>query len=167
MGIRFGKLEDSTTISKNLGHTRSVVCGSPAYFKQAGIPSTPNDLADHQCILSTKGGVPSPWKLRQKNKEFEFIPANARLTLNSIDGIIESARQGIGLVNLYSYQVAAQVANGDLDIVLNKYEIDPIPVNIVYPQRSLTPIKLRAFIDFASPRIRELLKVVEKQCFGI
>ena len=59
---------------------------------------------------------------------------------------------------------APHVAEGGLDIVLDRYEIEPTPVSLVYPQGRLVPLKLRAFADFAVPRLRARLADVERQC---
>ncbi len=63
-----------------------------------------------------------------------------------------------------SYQAAPHVAAGTLEIVLERYEIDPPPVSIVYPQGRRVPQKLRAFADFAMPRIRDSLGLIDTQC---
>jgi DNA-binding transcriptional LysR family regulator len=84
--------------------------------------------------------------------------------LNSIEGAVFSAREDGGLVQLYSYQAAFHVADGTLEIVLDRYEIEPPPVSIVYPQGRLVPQKMRAFVDFAMPRLRERLSLVATQC---
>ena len=84
--------------------------------------------------------------------------------INSIEGAVISAIQDGGLVQLYSYQAASHVAEGTLEILLDGYEIAPPAVSIVYPQGRLVPQKVTAFVDFAMPRLRECLALVERQC---
>ncbi len=94
----------------------------------------------------------------------QHFPVQTRLVLNSIEGAVASAIEDGGLVQLYSYQAASHVAEGTLEIVLDRYEIEPPPVNIVYPHGRLVPQKVRAFVDFAMPRLREYLALSETQC---
>ena len=65
---------------------------------------------------------------------------------------------------LFSYQAAEQVAKGELKTILNEYEIAPLPVSFIYPQGRLLPQKVRCFIDFALPLLRERLQEIDHQC---
>jgi len=69
-----------------------------------------------------------------------------------------------GVAMVYSYQAAHHIADGRLEVILSDYEIDPLPVSFIYPQGELVPQKVRAFIDFAMPRLREHLGIVSTQC---
>ena len=166
VGIRIGTLTDSSLIAIEVGTVRQIVCASPGYLSHRGRLLSPNDLAEHQCILSFKGGTPTDWAFKMPSNRIEHIPVQARLTLNSIEGIVDATLQDGGLAQLYSYQVAPHVVDGTLENVLIRYEIDPLPVNLVYPQGKIAPQKLRAFIDFAVPRIRECLARVKTQCLS-
>ena len=164
VGVRIGTLTDSSLIAIEVGKVRQVVCASPGYLSRYGRPETPHDLTEHRCIQSFKGGAPAEWAFKMPSGKIEHFAVNARLTLNSIEGIVDANLQDGGLAQLYSYQVAPHVASGDTEIVLADYEVDPIPVNLVYPQGKITPQKLRAFIDFAVPRIRECTAQIEAHC---
>jgi DNA-binding transcriptional LysR family regulator len=163
VGIRIGALPDSSIIGIELGTVRQVLCASPGYLSQHGRPASPNDLLEHQCILSFKGGAPADWVFKMPSGRIEHILVQARLTLNSIEGIVDAILQDGGLAQLYSYQVAPHVADGTLEIVLTPYEINPVPVSLVYPQGKFAPQKVRAFIDFVVPRVRECLARIETQ----
>jgi DNA-binding transcriptional LysR family regulator len=164
LGIRIGTLSDSTMIALQVGSVRQIVCASPGYLSQQGRPLSPNDLAGHQSISFFKFGAPAEWVFKMPSGKLRHFPVQTRLVLNSIEGAVTSALQDSGLVQLYSYQAAAHIAAGTLEIVLDDYEIEPPPINIVYPQGRLVPQKVRAFVDFAKPRVRESLAAVEAQC---
>ena len=164
LGIRIGALSDSSLIALRVGSVRQIVCASPGYLSQQGRPLSPNDLAGHQCISFSKFGAPEEWAFKMPSGKIEHFPVQPRLLLNSIEGAVFSAREDGGLVQLYSYQAAFHVADGTLEIVLDRYEIEPPPVSIVYPQSRLVPQKMRAFVDFAMPRLRERLALVATQC---
>jgi DNA-binding transcriptional LysR family regulator len=62
---------------------------------------------------------------------------------------------GAGITRVLSYQVARAVAAGELTIILKALESAPQPVSFVYRGSPLIPLKLRAFLDYATPRLRE------------
>ena len=59
-----------------------------------------------------------------------------------------------GVTRMFSYHVAPEVAAGELEIVLAGDEHPPLPVHLVSPQGRLAVPKVRAFVDFAVPRLR-------------
>lgn len=164
LGVRVAARLDDAMIARAIGSVRQVVCASPAYFAQRAKPSTPKDLAAHRCVTFPSAGLPAQWHFKMSSGDVRPVPVRSRLTLNSIEGNVEAALLGAGLVQLYSYQAARHVAEGSLEIVLDEYEIDPTPVSVVYPQSRRIPLKVRAFFDFALPRLRERLALVETQC---
>ncbi len=164
LGIRIGTLSDSSMIAVRMGSVRQIVCASPAYLALHDRPLSPSDLTGHQCITFTKFGGPAEWAFKLPSGKIRHVPVPTRLVLNSIEGSVDTAIKDGGLVQLYSYQAAPHVAAGTLEIVLERYEIDPPPVSIVYPQGRRVPQKLRAFADFAMPRIRESLGLIDTQC---
>ncbi len=164
LSIRIGALSDNSMIAHQVGSVRQIVCASPGYLSQHGRPLSPNDLAGHQCISFFKFGTPTEWTFKMPPGKIQHFPVQTRLVLNSIEGAVASSIDDGGLVQLYSYQAASHVAEGTLEIVLDRYEIEPPPVSIVYPQGKLVPQKMRAFVDFATPRLRERLALVATQC---
>ena len=74
--------------------------------------------------------------------------------VNSVRAAVASATEGRGVTRLLSYQVAGQVRDGRLRIVLSTDELPPLPVHIITPERRLSVPKVRAFVDFAVPRLR-------------
>lgn len=163
LGIRIGTLSDSSIIAIQVGSVRGITCASPAYLDQHGHPRSPKELNKHQCILFSKGGVPIGWGFKVGNKEIQFVPDNVRLIVNSLQCIVDSTTQSMGVSQMYSYQVASQIVDGSLQVILDQHEIEPRPVNLVYPQGRFTPQKVRAFIDFAVPLLRERLAFVDEQ----
>jgi DNA-binding transcriptional LysR family regulator len=82
------------------------------------------------------------------------VPLTPRFIVNSIRGAVASAVEGRGVTRLFSYHVAPEVTAGRLEIVLAGDEHAPLPVHLVSPQGRLSVPKVRAFVDFAVPRLR-------------
>jgi DNA-binding transcriptional LysR family regulator len=156
LAIRIGALPDSALIATRVGAIRRVVCGSPAYFAARGTPKAPDDLKTHDCV--TFEGVTSPeaWTLTTGKSETS-VAIHSRLVVNTAEAAIDAAIAGIGITRVLSYQIAAALLAGTLGVVLEAFEPEPWPVNLVYTSGRLLPLKLRAFLDFATPRLKAAL----------
>jgi len=164
LSIRIGTLSGSSMIAFEVGTVRQIVCASPRYLAERRRPLSPSELARHHCITFPSADSPAEWAFKMPSGKIQHFPVQSRLTLNSIEGNVHAALQDAGLVQLYSYQAAPHVADGNLEIVLERHEIDPTPVSLIYPQGRLVPQKVKAFVDTAKPRLRECLALIEKQC---
>ncbi len=150
-GVRIGRLPESTLIALPVGETRRVVCASPAYLRRAGVPKTPAELAAHAAVVfSGLGG--SEWSF--EGEAPRRVPVRAVLRTNQVDAALEACERGLGCGQFLSYQVEAAVAAGRLRRVLEAFEPAPVPVQIVYPHGRLLSSNVRAFVDFAAPRLR-------------
>ena len=153
IGIRIGQLPDSSLRAIRVGQVRRVVCAAPAYLKQHGIPKTPADLAGHQIIAATAVSAGSQWTFA-KGKEKIGIKLNARILVNTNDAALEAARDGFGLTRLISYQVANELAAGEIKTVLSGYEEAPLPIHVIHGEGRHRSAKVRSFVDMAVGKLR-------------
>ncbi len=151
LAIRIGVLPDSRLVAAQVGKVRTVICASPAYLAQHGAPQSPEDLAKHACVTFAGIGLESAWQFPQDR----VVRVRSRLLVNTAECAIDAAVAGIGITRVLSYQVAEAVESGRLDIVLKPFEPEPMPVSVIHVQERRPTAKLRAFIDFATPRLRE------------
>jgi DNA-binding transcriptional LysR family regulator len=156
IAIRIGHLPDSSLVSTRLGgDVRRVVVGSPQYLAKHPPIKKPADVAKHHIIAFSNFGLDAwsfvPVKGSSIPRTVQFVP---RCTVNSVRAALESAASGCGLTRLYSYHVAEYVRNGRLKIVLADAEHPPLPVHLLTPPGRMAVPKVRAFIDFAVPRLR-------------
>lgn len=152
VAVRIGELADSGLVATRLGQVRLVVCASPAYLVRRGVPKAPTELVGHDCIAFTGLKSPDTWAFGT-HRSGASLPA-PRLVVNTADAAIDAAIAGVGLTRVLSYQVERAIRNGELVIVLRKFENAPLPVNLVYARKGPLPLKLRVFLDFAMPRLR-------------
>jgi DNA-binding transcriptional LysR family regulator len=157
LGVRIGSLPDSSLRARLVGHVRSVICASPAYLKRAGLPQTPDELADHTCIaLTPMTPIADRWSFPGDGRRERSITVRARLIVNTAQAAIEAALAGLGLTRALSYQVDPLVADKRLRIVLASFEPEPIPVHLVHLPGPQTRAAA-AFMEFASERLRSRL----------
>jgi DNA-binding transcriptional LysR family regulator len=153
VALRIGELPDSSLVATRVGAIRRVVCASPRYFAERGTPKIPGDLAGHDCI--TFGGLTSAQEwIFTIGKSAKPVAIHSRLVVNTAEAAVDAAVASIGITRVLSYQAAAALRAGALTLALRAFEPAPSPVSLVHAGQPLLPLKLRAFLDFATPRLK-------------
>jgi DNA-binding transcriptional LysR family regulator len=156
VALRIGLLADSSLIAARIGEMHRVACASPSYLKARGRPKSPEDLATHDCISYAPVMSPSAWGFRRDGVE-QVVPVHSRLIVGSYESAVDAACAGIGVTLAFSYHVDGLVKAGKLETFLDDHRPPPVPISFVYPSNRFMPVKLRAFLDFALPRLKARL----------
>lgn len=155
VALRLAQLPDSTMVALRFGEVRRVVAAAPSYLAKNPRIDTPADLAKHQVVAMTHFGLDSwtfaPAKGSSVPRSVSFRP---RFVVNSVQAAIDSAVAGHGVTRLFSYHVAERVRLKQLKIVLAGAEAAPLPAQLITPEGRLAVPKVRAFVDFALPRLK-------------
>lgn len=162
VAIRIGPLPDSSLIAKKLGYVRRLLVASPAYLSRRGTPQTPAELRLHSIIAFTGLMANREWRFEdgRNGKSVSFMP---RLQINDAIASITAAEMGDGITVALSYTVAEKIRAGLLVPVLDGFAPPPVPVNLVYPQDRMISPKVRAFVDYVTPRLRTTLEDLSLQ----
>ena len=151
--LRVGDLPDSALKATRVGTIRRVFAASPGYLKARGIPQKPADLIGHDCI-GVQGFTGSGfWSVADGGE----IPVRYRLIVNSTDAACEAAKEGMGIVSVFSHHVASNFQDGTLVSVLPDFRRETLPLSLVRGAGEYLPLKLRAFLDFVTPRLKARL----------
>ena len=156
LAVRIGEPPDSSLVATRVGTVRNVVCASPAYLAEHGTPRNPTELVKHDCLTFSGLMSPDNWTFTI-NGAAVSVPVHSRLIVNTAEAAIDAAIAGAGLTRVLSYQIEEAINSGALVIALRKFEPASIPINLMYTGQRLLPLKLRAFLDFAMPRLRTRL----------
>ncbi|NWE41380.1 LysR family transcriptional regulator [Pseudomonas yamanorum] len=157
VAIRVGHLRDSSLIAKRVGSLRVVMVASPALLDKYGSPKTPEDLHGFPCIVFDSPSL-SPWRYRsQDNGKICTVDLVPRLLVSSPDAAVDAAINGVGITSVLEHDVYDAIKAGKLKYVLRSFEAEPVPVHVVFLSRNSMPAKLRSFIDFSVPQLRQLL----------
>lgn len=156
VAVRLGVLPDSDLIATRVAVINRVLCASPAYLESRGVPKEPKDLISHDCITYEGYSVTDDWDFRV-GQDWEVIRVSSRLTVNSAEAAVVAAIGNAGVIRLSSDHVESHLRSGVLVRLLQGFEPAPMPVSLVYPNQRQVPLKLRAFVDFAIPRLRDRL----------
>ena len=156
LAVRIGELPDSSLVATRVGSISRVVCGSPAYFAERGMPKAPADLGSHDCI-TFEGLMSSDVWIFPAGKSDVSVAIHSRLVVNTAEAAIDAAVAGVGVTRVLSYQIANAIRTGTLVLALQKFEPLAAPVSLVHAGQGVLPLKMRAFLDFAAPRLKARL----------
>lgn len=153
VGLRIGELPGSSLQAIAVGRVRRVVCAAPSYLAQHGVPKQPEDLAQHTLVHFTGISTLPEWRFVHQG-EARLLRFAPRLAVTSNDAAIAAAVAGVGMVRALSYQVAGELWDGRLRVVLAEYEPAPLPIQVIHREGRHALRKVRAFLDLAIDRLR-------------
>jgi DNA-binding transcriptional LysR family regulator len=156
VALRVQDLPDSSMVAVRVGGgVTRVVAAAPRYLAQNPRIAEPGDLAQHRIVTTTHFGSEA-WVFPPAagSSVPRSVPFKPRLVVNSVRAALAAAVGGLGVTRLYSYHVAERVQDGSLKLLLRDAEPPALPVHLVTPQGRLAVPKVRAFVDFATPRLR-------------
>jgi DNA-binding transcriptional LysR family regulator len=153
LAIRRGPLRDKSLIARKLGEFPLGVYASSSYVARYGAPSAPSELADHACItfMMPSSGRALPWLFAGGVR---FTPEARLRCSEDVLGIVSLARAGIGLIQIFDFVVAEDVARGKLVEVLAPYRGHARGFSLIYPKLIKPSPAVRALIDFVVGQAR-------------
>jgi DNA-binding transcriptional LysR family regulator len=156
VGLLIDQPTDGNVICRQLLASRRVVCASPQYLHEHGVPERPEDLLRHDCIRLVRGRhVYDRWTFIENNKPRE-VHVNGTLMSNNAEVVHGWALTGRGVVLKALWDIEDELKDGSLVEVLAPFSHSAINLYAVYPTRSHLPPRVRVFIDFAVASIGDL-----------
>lgn len=156
-GIRLGESIEKDMIAVRLTpDLQWSVVGSPAYFAKAGKPLSPEELTRHACIgfRFASSGSAHRWEFRRDGRDFT-VGVESSVLVNDRKLLISAARNGLGLAYACNLEIIDELANGQLERVLQPFVPLSSGLYLYFPSRTQTQPKLRAFIDMATQWIAD------------
>ena len=145
LAIRIGELEDSSLVARKLANERRVMCATPAYLERAGTPRSLADLEAHNCLVA---GAQDIWRLEGPSGQND-IRVKGNIRSNSADFVRSALTQGLGIALRATWDIGAELARGDLRVVLPEYSgSSKNAIYAVYPCREFMPAKVNVFIEY-------------------
>lgn len=156
LALRIADLPDSSMVAVRVGEVRRVIAAAPSYLADEPEIRDLSDLAQHRIVTMSHFGV-DRWifPATPGGRGTTTVTIVPRLVVNSVRAVVAAAVEGQGLIRVLSYQVAPDVEAGRLRLVLPEVDANaPLPAQIIMPAGRLPMPKVRAFVDFAVPRLR-------------
>ena len=155
LAIRIGTVRDPSLVAHKIAPAEGLVVASPKYLAQHGTPETPYELVGHECLRYGLMTAAQEWRFHAQEGDFS-VPVTGRLQVDHGGAAREAAIAGLGLARLPSFIVDRSLADGSLVSILDEWRLAPSSILIVHPAGRMLP-KVRAFVDFMVPRLRERL----------
>ncbi len=148
VAIRFSEqIDDSSVVSRKLATNRRVYVAAPSYVAEHGLPRTPDDVANHNCLRISTVEAWNTWTF-DNGADLQRLPIKGNFEANSADAIYYAVLAGVGIARLSTYLVNDALAQGRLVRVLPDYADETSDILAIYSnKRNLSP-NVRAFIDY-------------------
>jgi DNA-binding transcriptional LysR family regulator len=156
VAFRIGRLTDSSLLAIALGETRRRIVASPAYLAEHGTPRTAADLERHNCLGFTFRRAAAVWPLQSGGRLVDR-EVHGTMRANNGETVRHMALLGLGLARLGEFHARADLEAGRLVPVLDDAIADTEAVHALYLGRDRMPRRVRAFLDFMTPRLRAVL----------
>ncbi|MCJ7995400.1 LysR family transcriptional regulator [Rhizobium cremeum] len=158
IAIRVGKLPDSNLMARKLGETKRCIVASPAYLERHGTPTAPEELVHHNCLGFNFRRAMPVWPMREGGRIVERMLSGS-LLVNNGDTLRRMAIAGVGIIRLADYHLRGPIERGELVELLADSDIGVVDeVHALYRGSQFLPARVRAFLDFAVPRMQKFLK---------
>ena len=159
LGIRYGLGAPSSLVTRKLATTRQGTYASPAYLDRFGMPQTPDDLADHNCLAFSYGDRQVAWRYRNGDRETEVL-ASGNMRSNDVTAIEMATVNGLGVSVAHTWVMEKAVRDGRAVPILTDYEVTTmgqfdLHVSAIYAPAMKTVQKVRVFVDFMLRTLRE------------
>jgi DNA-binding transcriptional LysR family regulator len=154
VAVRIGALADSGLAARTVGEVRRLWVASPAYLERRGTPQAPTDLTGHEAVLGTFRTAQA-WTFARARRAAPVRVAG-RLRVDDVEARLHAVREGRGIGQFLSYQVADDLEAGRLVRLLRAHEQPAIPVQLLTKGRANRAPKIEAFLDFAARRLMKL-----------
>jgi DNA-binding transcriptional LysR family regulator len=152
LAIRIGAPGADNLVARRLGETRLVPCASPDYLARHGAPSTPEELARHDCFTYEYVSPRQVWRFRDRAGAERTVRVSGSLHSNNGDLLAEVAAHGVGIVFEPAFIVGPDVRAGRLVPLLQEFVPPPVPIFALYPSRKHLSAKVRRFVEFLVER---------------
>ncbi len=149
LGIRIGRLRDSSLVARKLAVSKRVICCSPAYAQNTGLPSSIEQLTEHSCIGYSNVTSSQIWQFEPKESGNgpQFVVVRSRITTNNGESIRDAAIAGLGIAILPEFIATEALAEGQLIKVLPNTQPVADTIYAIYPKSRYTSNKVRAVVE--------------------
>lgn len=154
VAIRAGELQEPTLVARRIGTGQHTMSASPAYLQKHGMPSSPQELPAHDCIVVPTASGRTSWRLDGPDGVVETA-VSGRFHANSAHALLQAALAGLGIALLPDIMSAPHIRSGALVPVLPQFGVVGVDVHLVYQSRRQLPRAVQAFVEFTMAKIRE------------
>lgn len=158
IAFRVGALPDSSMMARRIGVARRKIVAAPDYLDSYGTPKSIDDLSHHNCLGFNFRRSAPVWPFRESGRIVDRA-VDGSLLANNGETVRRMAISGVGLARLGDYHVRDDLAAGRLvEILAEAIAGDEEEIHALFLGGERLPHRVRAFLDFTTPRLQEFLR---------
>jgi DNA-binding transcriptional LysR family regulator len=154
VAIRLGNQPNSTLTARRIGRCKRLVVGTPAYFRRAGVPATPDDLKDHRTVVYAGTATGTSWSFRKAGVA-KTVTLRGDILMTAAEGTRESVLAGLGVAVASEWMFRPELQTGAVVSILHDWTLPHADLWAVFPTGKSASVKARAFADFVESAIRD------------
>jgi len=147
LAIRIANKLPQGLIARRLAPIQLAVCASPAYCEAHGIPQSPEELTEHNCLFFSSSTYRNKWSFSRDGEE-QTVQVKGNFHINNGNVLVNAALEGMGIIYEPVFLVYEAIKQKRLVQILKDWETDEFSLSAVYANRQFLPPKVRSFIDF-------------------
>jgi DNA-binding transcriptional LysR family regulator len=148
IAIRVGELSNSKLIGRKISTRKEYLCASKAYLNKFGVPASPQELSDHQCLI----GATDTWSILEKN-QIKRVKLSGRFKSDNARVLVKAAMAGLGIVKLPDVYVDKYLSSGKLVSVLEKFMPSEIPIWALSHSKKIDSINVKVFLEMLEKKL--------------
>jgi len=152
LAIRIANLPDSSLIARRFAAVKTVICASPDYLKQMGVPRSPDDLIEHQCLVYSLLRDFEYWHLTDARGNEIKARIHPYLKASTGEFLRDASVEGRGIILVPTFIAYKEIESGALVPLLKEYNTSQINAYAIYPQTRHLSQRVRTFVDFLVKR---------------
>lgn len=152
--VRIARLSDSSLVTRPLASTRVVLCASPEYLANRGVPAHPHELASHDVISYSYWASGDSWTFQGPTGEVS-VRTKSRIHANNGDTCRAAALAHQGVILQPDFLIHEDLRCGALVELMPEFRAGQLGIFAVYPTRKQLPLKVRKLVDFLVEQLRD------------
>ncbi len=154
VALRVTSLPDENSVARLLATFHAVVCATPTYLHQYGMPRVPMDLMQHPCLIYSADPARNAWEF-QDGKTIQVVKVNSHLQATSVSLVKHALLADSGIARLPSYVVAEELAKKQLVELFAENRSATLPVYAIYQGGTSVPLRVKCFVAFMRERLQQ------------
>ena len=154
LAIRIGSVDEPDAVVRHVGTTPLVCVGTRRYFQDRGMPQTPADLVDHNCLIYGGLREAANWPFIGPEGPFT-VSVRGNLSSNSIETIRAGVLAGVGIGFFTKASLVGELSDPDVVAVLDQFVRSVRDINLVWPKRRFVPARVRHTTTFFAAAIQK------------
>lgn len=148
LALRAGQLSDSNLVARKICDLQRVICAAPIYLARHGIPRTPEDLKQHNCIVINTSAKLAQWPFKMGKGQY-MISVSGSVTADNAEAVLQLGLAGAGIIRLGDNIIGDELKRGSLvPILTDSHMVEPLPLHAIYPRGRHRSPKVGAMLDF-------------------